>query len=230
MPVNIQGKEYATVNERVAEAHEKWEGNLSIRTRVLESIDGFVRVKATIKHTNDAGTHVFVGHAEEQIGSSFINKTSALENAETSAVGRALAFAGFSTDASIASADEVANAMISQNNTPSTAPSNSTTQAKENLEFDASELDGIDWNVERENEITFGKYKGTAWKDINDGYLSWLAGKKDGKNAHLADLEQTFRIVIEASQESKEKVKEEPKGEVKPISEMTKTFEEELFD
>tara|TARA_R110002020_G_scaffold93154_7_gene224868 strand:+ start:4668 stop:5360 length:693 start_codon:yes stop_codon:yes gene_type:complete len=230
MPVNIQGKEYATVNERVAEAHEKWEGNLSIRTRVLESIDGFVRVKATIKHTNDAGTHVFVGHAEEQIGSSFINKTSALENAETSAVGRALAFAGFSTDASIASADEVANAMISQNKTPSTAPSNNTAQAKENLEFDASELDGIDWSLERENEITFGKYKGTSWKDINDGYLSWLAGKKDGKNAHFADLEQTFRIVIDTSQEPKEKLKEEPKEEVKHISEITENFKEELFD
>ena len=224
MPVNIQGKEYATVNERVAEAHEKWEGNLSIRTRVLESIDGFVRVKATIKHKNDAGTHVFVGHAEEQIGSSFINKTSALENAETSAVGRALAFAGFSTDASIASADEVANAMMSQNNAPSTG------QNKNVAEFDESELDNIDWNVEREKEITFGKYKGTAWKDINDGYLSWLAGKKDGKNAHFADLEQTFRIVIEASQEPKEKVKEEPKEEVKAISEITEDFKEELFD
>lgn len=224
MPVNIQGKEYATVNERVAEAHEKWEGNLSIRTKVLESMDGFVRVKATIKHTNDAGTHIFVGHAEEQIGSSFINKTSALENAETSAVGRALAFAGFSTDASIASADEVANAMISQNNAPSTK------QNKDDSDFDESELENIDWNVEREKEIHFGKYKGTAWKDINDGYLAWLASKKDGKNAHFADLEQTFRIVIEASEESKAKLKEEPKEEVKAISEMTEDFKEELFD
>ena len=46
-----------------------------------------------------------------------INKTSALENAETSAVGRALAFLGFA-GTEIASADEVANAIKQQNFKP----------------------------------------------------------------------------------------------------------------
>ena len=225
MPVNIQGKEYATVNERVAEAHEKWDGNLSIKTKVLESIDGFVRVKATITHTNDAGTHVFVGHAEEQIGSSFINEKSALENAETSAVGRALAFAGFSTDASIASADEVANAMMNQSTN-----SNQYAGANNIQQDDPSTYKDVDWNVERETEVHFGKHKGQLWKDLPDGYLAWLASKQDGKNAHYADLEQMFRIVIEKNdEEPKEEVKEEVKEEEKSVSEITEEFNEELF-
>ena len=49
----------------------------------------------------------FIGHAQEVIGSSQVNSTSALENAETSAVGRALAFAGLAVNGSIASADEI---------------------------------------------------------------------------------------------------------------------------
>ena len=56
----------------------------------------------------------FTGHAEETIGSSQINKTSALENCETSAIGRALAMMGIGVDESIASADEVANAVFQQ--------------------------------------------------------------------------------------------------------------------
>jgi|TARA_R100001086_G_scaffold249972_1_gene192174 uncharacterized protein (DUF3820 family) len=225
MPVNIQGKEYATVNERVAEAHEKWEGNLSIKTKVLESMDGFVRVKATIRTTTEVGTHVFVGHAEEQIGSSFINKTSALENAETSAVGRALAFAGFSTDASIASADEVANAMMNQSTTTQNGSANNTHQD------DPSTYKDVDWNVERETEVHFGKHKGQLWKDLPDGYLAWLASKQDGKNAHYADLEQMFRIVLEKNdEEPTEEVKEEDKEESKSVSDITEEFKEELFD
>ena len=54
------------------------------------------------------------GHAFEKDGSSFINKTSYLENAETSCVGRALGMAGFGIDADVASADEVMNADLNQ--------------------------------------------------------------------------------------------------------------------
>ena len=54
----------------------------------------------------------FIGHAQEIIGSSQVNITSALENAETSAVGRALAFAGLAVNGSIASADEINKAKL----------------------------------------------------------------------------------------------------------------------
>ena len=52
--------------------------------------------------------------AQEKETSSFINKTSFIENCETSAVGRALGFAGIGIDGSMASAEEVANAIIQQ--------------------------------------------------------------------------------------------------------------------
>jgi hypothetical protein len=54
------------------------------------------------------------GHAYEQEGSTYINKTSALENCETSAVGRALALAGFEIKKSIASKEEVEAAQAKQ--------------------------------------------------------------------------------------------------------------------
>ena len=62
------------------------------------------------------GNVLATGHASEKDGSSFINKTSALENAETSAVGRALGILGIGIDSSIASAEEVGNAVKNQTN------------------------------------------------------------------------------------------------------------------
>ena len=132
-----------------------------------------------------------------ECGSSMINKTSALENAETSAVGRALAFAGFQTDASIASADEVANAIVQQNSM--TRVVNQSQQNK------ASEFDTVEelskevesnWSEYRNNPIDFGKHNGTPWKDISDGYVAWLAGTKSDKNPkhnQMAVLEMDYR-------------------------------------
>jgi deoxycytidylate deaminase len=107
--VNIHGKEYLTVARRIADfraAHP----NHTIKTKVLNASE-LVQVKATI--CDDTGRVIATGLAEEVRGSTNINKTSALENAETSAVGRALAFFGLG-GTEIASADEVANAITQQ--------------------------------------------------------------------------------------------------------------------
>ena len=69
-------------------------------------------MKATCADEN--GSILGTGTAYEKEGSSFINKTSYIENCETSAVGRALGFAGFGIDTSIASAEEVMNAQYQQ--------------------------------------------------------------------------------------------------------------------
>ena len=68
--------------------------------------------KCTI--TNGDGEVIAQGHAHEVQGSSNINKTSYIENCETSAVGRALAMLGIGIDTSIASANEVTNAIAKQ--------------------------------------------------------------------------------------------------------------------
>ena len=56
--------------------------------------------------------------AEEKETSSYINKTSYIENCETSAVGRALGFIGLGSENSIASLEEVANAINNQQAKP----------------------------------------------------------------------------------------------------------------
>ena len=109
--VNIKGKEYVEVNERVKHFREDYPG-WSIETEMLSNDGGVCVFKATIKDENGAAKAV--GHAYEKESSSFINKTSYIENCETSAVGRALGFLGIGIDVSIASSDEVANAVRNQ--------------------------------------------------------------------------------------------------------------------
>ena len=77
-----------------------------------ERDDGVIVIKCTV--LTPEGRTLGSGHASEKIGSSFINSTSALENAETSAVGRALGMAGFGIDGGLASAEEMQNALLQQ--------------------------------------------------------------------------------------------------------------------
>ena len=112
MPVKIHGKEYITVNERVQEFHSKYE-NGSIQSELIEFTDRFI-IKATATPDHEQPERVFTGYAYEMVGSSQINKTSALENCETSAIGRCLSFLGLGIIDSIASAEEVKNAIHQQ--------------------------------------------------------------------------------------------------------------------
>ena len=109
--VNIKGKEYVEVNERVKHFREDYP-DWCIETEMLSNDDGVCVFKATIKDEN--GVAKAVGHAYEKESSSFINKTSYIENCETSAVGRALGMAGFGIDTSVASYEEVGNAIANQ--------------------------------------------------------------------------------------------------------------------
>ena len=108
--ISIHGKSYATVALRVAIARRVLGTSLDIVTKIV-SID-----KETVVMQADVyidGKHVSTGHAEENRKASRINTTSALENAETSCVGRALAFCSFISDG-IASAEEVSTAIEQQ--------------------------------------------------------------------------------------------------------------------
>ena len=110
MPVNIHGKEYKTVAERVA-AFREVSADLTIETEIILWEDDDVVVKASI---SDNGKLIATGLAHEVRGSTNINKTSHVENCETSAIGRALAAFGLG-GTEYASADEVANAIAQQN-------------------------------------------------------------------------------------------------------------------
>lgn len=109
--VSIHGKDYATVAYRLNLFRTDYPKG-TIITELISDDDGVIVFKASI---HDLEICLASGYAEEVRGSSNINKTSALENAETSAVGRALAFAGYHSSTSIASADEVSVAIARQN-------------------------------------------------------------------------------------------------------------------
>lgn len=111
MPVNIRGKEYKTVAERVAEFRGEFKQDYAILTEIISASE-LVQVKASI--SNKEGFIVATGFAEEVRGSTNINKTSALENCETSAIGRALAAFGLG-GTEYATANEVTDAIIQQN-------------------------------------------------------------------------------------------------------------------
>jgi hypothetical protein len=106
--------DYVDVHVRLQKFWEKFP-NGRIYTEIFKwTDDGIIGVRAEvyrdIADEKPAGT----GHAYEREGSNQVNKTSALENCETSAVGRALANAGFEIKKSIASRQEVENAIHQQ--------------------------------------------------------------------------------------------------------------------
>jgi len=114
MPVIIHGKEYHTVAERVHTFRET-SPDLTIETEIVRWEGDDVVVKASI---SDNGKLLATGLAHEVRGSTNINKTSHVENCETSAIGRCLAAFGLA-GTEYATADEVANAIAQQNSGPS---------------------------------------------------------------------------------------------------------------
>jgi len=115
--IPIHGKNYATVSLRVGVARRVLGTALDIVTKIV-SIDANTVVMQADVYID--GQHVSTGHAEEKRTASRINQTSALENCETSATGRALAFLGFISDG-IASAEEVSTAIMQQDKKIQTA-------------------------------------------------------------------------------------------------------------
>lgn len=107
----VKGKPYVEVNERV-KGYRQLYPNGQIQTEIVQINDNSVVIKATI--FNDEWRIVATGYAQENKTKTGVNSTSWLENCETSAVGRALGFAGIGIDNSIASAEEVENAIEQQ--------------------------------------------------------------------------------------------------------------------
>lgn len=109
--VDIKGKEYAQVNDRVKAFRQICPNGL-ISTEIIAMENGVVTMKTTI--ADGEGNVLATGLAQEKESSSFINKTSYIENCETSSVGRALGFLGIGIDGSMCSAEELVNAVTNQ--------------------------------------------------------------------------------------------------------------------
>ena len=181
--IQIKGKDYIEVNERIKEFHKKYPDG-SITTDLIEMTDRFI-TKTTVVPDATIPERKFTGIAYEKEDSTFINKTSALENCETSSVGRALGMLGIGIDTSVASYDEVANAIEQQKTTDAPPKINLKDQEVPNPEFEKvlDELDGIpmdddssDWDGDE--VCRFGKYRDVKWNKIIDAsWIEWVSQK-----------------------------------------------------
>ena len=175
---DIKGKDYAEVNQRI-KAFRMVYPQGSIVTQMVSNENGLCIFRATVG--TDEGVILGTGTAYEKEDSSFINKTSYIENCETSAVGRALGMAGFGIDVSVASAEEVENAMLNQTLTQ-------------------EEADNY--------KLTFGKYKDKTLKEVyekDEQYIEWMLNNtKDERTIKLIELATGKTIPTE--EESKQRL------------------------
>lgn len=113
----IKGNQYAAVSQRIKAFRMLFPTGM-ISTEIVSNENGICIIKATVGFLNENGERQIqilgTGTAYEKENSSFINKTSYIENCETSAVGRALGMCGFGIDTDVASADEVQTATFQQ--------------------------------------------------------------------------------------------------------------------
>jgi len=146
---NIKGKDYAEVNQRIKAFRMLYPEGF-IETNLISNENGVCVFQAIVGNgENILGT----GTAYEKEGSTFINKTSYIENCETSAVGRALGMAGFGIDTSVASAEEVQNAIANQEEKKAT---------KEQIE----QLKGLLPKDKIENMLTYYKVESKRLEDM----------------------------------------------------------------
>jgi len=128
---NIKGKQYVEVNERVKAFRALPEfKSMSLETEIYAVDSESVIIRAVVR--DEAGRIVSTGFAHEEKSSSNINRTSYIENCETSAVGRALGMLGIGIDTSIATADEVETAIAKQE-APQQVTAASETEKEETL-------------------------------------------------------------------------------------------------
>ena len=195
MPVNIHGKEYYTVVERLKMLKRDFKIDYSLTTDLLKCDDKVVVMKATLK----IGDNVYTGHAMEKFGSNKINTSSALENAETSAIGRCLSSASY-FGSEFCSANELENALVQQDEiTPEQENKILKGELKEARDQADAEhplantikktMQGKVIDDSGDDVISFGKHKGTKWSDVDEGYLKWVAKNldkhKDTAQKHL---------------------------------------------
>lgn len=113
--ISIQGKAYVLVSDRIVYFNEQYPNGSITTDLVSDPMSDVVIVKAYVTPDHGEPAKIdefkpirqFTGYSQAVKGAGFINKTSALENAETSAVGRALAMMGIGVIDSVASVDEI---------------------------------------------------------------------------------------------------------------------------
>ena len=171
----VKGKDYAEVPQRVKAFRKLYPmGRISTEIISLESGVCVMRAEAWTRDDNGNDLLLATGTAYEKESSSYINKTSYIENCETSAIGRALGFCGLGIDTSIASAEEVGNAIENQKKSKKISASE-VRKIKLTLEDTNSNIDAFlkVFNVEKIEDLT----EGDLWHDDETGVWDMLNRK-----------------------------------------------------
>ena len=165
--INIKGKPYVMAHERIKFFRENYPSG-QILTYLLSDVDGKCVFKTEILVDGEC---VAVGHAYEKEDSTFINKTSYIENGETSSISRALGIFGVGINESVADFEQVANAINNQNST--SPPKKKDTPS--DTPFEGKELT---WKEQRKFKLGgSGKYKDETWESLEANYVLWLIHK-----------------------------------------------------
>lgn len=122
---------YVTVAERIAAFYQSYPTG-RICTQILEHNEesGFILMRAEVFRSTDDAQPSATGHAFEVRGDGYVNRTSYIENAETSAVGRSLALLGFEVRRGIASREEMEKAARMPAERPAQAPESKPPEGK----------------------------------------------------------------------------------------------------
>ena len=181
--IDIKGKAYVLVSDRIIYFNENYP-NGSIVTERFKEWDMEI-FKATVTPDVNIPTRCFTWYSQAKWWEGFINKTSAMENAETSAVWRALAMMGIWVLDSVASADEMAKAWAIPSDTIQKEVSNADKpNAEEKPWFNKPELDKF---------TSFATQYKTADEALNVIKNKYRIGKE--KEAEVRKLYESLKVI-----------------------------------
>ena len=193
--IKIKGNDYIQVNERTMEFHRLYPDG-SIKTEIVEMTnDRFITITVATPNV-DIPDRCFTGIACESIPDE-----NALENCETSSVGRALGFCNIGIDTSIASFEEVDRA-ISKEKEAKSKPSGSGNKTT------GSGSGSVDTDLKF--TINFGKHKGSKWSEVDEGYIKWVAEKSNvewQRDEAKAELKKREGLITKPKEVSLEELK-----------------------
>ena len=134
--IDIKGKPYVPVNARLKHFRDEYKG-YQLTTEILKHDDDSCLIKASL--ISPDGVLLSTGHAYERTAQGPVNKTSHVENAETSACGRCLGLYGIGIDEEVRSYEEMSWAVEGQKEPKKKVPKESACAETESIKKEALE-------------------------------------------------------------------------------------------
>ena len=172
MAVKIHGKDYTEVAERITSFIDKYGDEFSLQTEIKNDTETHIDVVCSIQ----VGDAVRTGMAREYYelkNSKAVNFAHALENAETSAVGRALTWWGFGGD-HVASAEDMENIAAKTN------------ARQSQLKGDDKPVEKPSSNGKKEPISSLAERK-RAWKELTTEAMNRISGTTETEDGNQID-------------------------------------------